>query len=64
MSSHPISVRNKSSKFTLTKKEFNDNLNKFGGNILANKIINEINNNQSDFFHIIIFKVQIDLEVK
>ena len=51
MSSHPISVRNKSSKFTLTKKEFNDNLNKFGGNILANKIINEINNNQSDFFH-------------
>ena len=51
MNSHPISVRNKSSKFTLTKKEFNDNLNKFGGNILANKIINEINNNQSDFFH-------------
>ncbi len=51
MNSHPISVRNKSSKFTLTKKEFNDNLNKFGGNILANKIISEINNNQSDFFH-------------
>ena len=49
MNSHPISVRNKNSKFTLTKKEFYNNINKIGNNINANKIINEINNFQNEY---------------
>ena len=44
MNSHPISLRNKTSKFTLTKKEFYDNINKIGNNINTNKIINNLQN--------------------
>ena len=48
MSSLPVSVRNKSSKFTLTKKEFYDNINKMN-NPITIKNINDINNYQSEF---------------
>ena len=44
MSSNPVSVRNKSSKFTLTKKEFYNNINKIGNNINTNKIFNNLQN--------------------
>ncbi len=44
MNSHPISLRNKTSKFTLTKKEFYDNINRIGNNINTNKIINNLQN--------------------
>ena len=37
MTSLPISVRNKSSKFTLTKKEFYENINKIGNNAIVIK---------------------------
>ena len=37
MSSNPVSVRNKSSKFTLTKKEFYNNINKIGNNAITIK---------------------------
>ena len=47
MNSHPISVRNKNSKFTLTKKEFYNNINKIGNNINANKIKLKIKKNQN-----------------
>ena len=40
MSSHPVSVRNKSSKFTLTKKDFYENINKIGNNAIAIKNFN------------------------
>ena len=49
MSSHPISVRNKSSKFTLTKKEFHEGINKIANNAIAIKNLNSINNYQSEF---------------
>ncbi len=48
MSSLPVSVRNKSSKFTLTKKEFYENINKIGNNAIVIK--NNIGINfQSEF---------------
>ena len=37
MSSQPVSVRNKSSKFTLTKKEFYENITKIGNNAIVIK---------------------------
>ncbi len=49
MSSLPISVRNKSSKFTLTKKEFHEGINKIANNAIAIKDMNNINNYQSEF---------------
>ena len=48
MSSLPVSVRNKSSKFTLTKKEFYEDINKIGNNAIVIK--NNIGINfQSEF---------------
>ena len=49
MTSHPISVRNKSSKFTLTKKEFHEGINKIANNAIAIKDMNKIINYQSEF---------------